>query len=286
MSDNDCGWDSCMSWRHHEGEYRQGTIEMMNSPYVLVAYLRNPSDISLPNGGSWSNKQWRELFIVDKDIICNIRAYPYESTPITDKILEKLRDLAAKNLGWTHLTTSIEDIPFGTFFLDTVYMYNDFDRDDENIYHCYYNPSIKEKVINYSGPDMCIYCGSLSSIDEEEKIACEDCINPIYCEHCGEKISRSDEYFTTADHQILCKNCENSAGLIFCDVSGEYYYYPENVSIIKVIRDNEFITSFNLGSNCPWLLKDKWFNIIFGFFNETIKYEDLTTYAKEKLLIL
>ena len=30
MSDNECGWDSCMSWRTFGG-YRQGTVEMMNS---------------------------------------------------------------------------------------------------------------------------------------------------------------------------------------------------------------------------------------------------------------
>ena len=29
MSDNNCGWDSCMSWQE-EGCYRQGTVEMMN----------------------------------------------------------------------------------------------------------------------------------------------------------------------------------------------------------------------------------------------------------------
>ena len=38
MSDNNSGWESCMSWRNN-GCYRRGTVEMMNSPYVIVAYL-------------------------------------------------------------------------------------------------------------------------------------------------------------------------------------------------------------------------------------------------------
>ena len=38
MSDNDSGWESCMSWEN-SGCYRQGTVEMMNSTCVVVAYL-------------------------------------------------------------------------------------------------------------------------------------------------------------------------------------------------------------------------------------------------------
>ena len=40
MSDNNCGWESCMSWSGHGG-YRQGTVEMMNSPWVVVAYINS-----------------------------------------------------------------------------------------------------------------------------------------------------------------------------------------------------------------------------------------------------
>lgn len=40
MSDNDSGWDSCMSWAK-KGDYRAGTVEMMNSPYVVVAYVES-----------------------------------------------------------------------------------------------------------------------------------------------------------------------------------------------------------------------------------------------------
>ena len=61
MSDNDCGWDSCMSWVE-DGEYKLGTVEMMNSPCVLVAYLESEdSKYELPNGFRWSNRKGRGL---------------------------------------------------------------------------------------------------------------------------------------------------------------------------------------------------------------------------------
>lgn len=78
MSDNECGWESCMSWRD-DGGYRQGTVEMMNSPCVVVAYLnaKDPMMLDYHNNFTWSNKKWRCLFIVDKNVILSIKAYPY-----------------------------------------------------------------------------------------------------------------------------------------------------------------------------------------------------------------
>jgi uncharacterized protein YozE (UPF0346 family) len=43
MSDNASNWSSCMSWRE-DGCYRAGTIEMMNSPCVVVAYLKSAKE--------------------------------------------------------------------------------------------------------------------------------------------------------------------------------------------------------------------------------------------------
>lgn len=66
MSDNDYGWQSCMNWRLG-GCYHAGTIEMMNSPSVIVAYIEGTRDwypVPTPNK-KWSNKKWRELFIID-----------------------------------------------------------------------------------------------------------------------------------------------------------------------------------------------------------------------------
>jgi hypothetical protein len=42
MSDNNEGWESCMSWAN-DGCYKQGTVEMMNSPCAVVGYLESDS---------------------------------------------------------------------------------------------------------------------------------------------------------------------------------------------------------------------------------------------------
>ena len=44
MSDNESGWESCMNWQNN-GCYRQGTVEMMNSPMVVVGYLKAKNDM-------------------------------------------------------------------------------------------------------------------------------------------------------------------------------------------------------------------------------------------------
>ena len=59
ISDNNCDWDSCMTWTGDDcpGEYRLGTLEMMNSPSVVVAYLDSKEPYHpLDDGRAWSNK--------------------------------------------------------------------------------------------------------------------------------------------------------------------------------------------------------------------------------------
>ena len=54
LSDNSLGWSSCMSWEE-EGSYRRGTIEMMNSPYVLIGYLEAKKPFRLNYKDTWHN---------------------------------------------------------------------------------------------------------------------------------------------------------------------------------------------------------------------------------------
>ena len=101
MSDNECGWDSCMSWRK-EGSYRQGTVEMMNSPAVVVAYISSKDDMDLPADFCWSNKKWRQLFVINEDLIVSVKDYPQHNPTLTLEITNWLRELAEKNLGWSY----------------------------------------------------------------------------------------------------------------------------------------------------------------------------------------
>ena len=90
MSDNNEDWESCMSWTQG-GEYRVGTIEMMNSPYVIVAYLKSHHNLEWAD--NWNSKKWRELYICSNDFVRSITGYPYKDEKITKLVLEKIREL-------------------------------------------------------------------------------------------------------------------------------------------------------------------------------------------------
>ena len=64
MSDNNSNWESCMSWSDY-GCYRRGTVEMMNSECVVVAYLRAKEDMKVSEDLYWNNKKWRCWFFFD-----------------------------------------------------------------------------------------------------------------------------------------------------------------------------------------------------------------------------
>ena len=62
---------------------------MLKIIIILIILLGN-------NDGTWSNKKWRELFIINRDMISTIKAYPYQHSGIEDIIVSKLRKLARK----------------------------------------------------------------------------------------------------------------------------------------------------------------------------------------------
>lgn len=243
MSDNECDWSSCMSWKE-DGCYRQGTVEMMNSPMVLVAYLEsvnNPMTIPLPDGKVeyWNNKKWRELFIVNNNIICEIKSYPYRNKYITGEVLTWLKELdnkvRAENLFGQMIRevegTEYEDYwsedyhafdvynsPAGSDYViehqitvkpSTTLMYNDFNRG-----HFGYFPRYVENRSNthiefcYSGESECMICGAAGenfSWDSEGDTICLDCSGYRRCDRCDDRIY--DENFYRVDGEILCESC-------------------------------------------------------------------------------
>lgn len=102
-SDNDSCWDSCMNWRD-DGDYHGGTIEMMNSPYVVCAYLESETPMNLGNGMLWNNKKWRQFFIVHNDFIAAIKGYPVWNRELEAIVLAWLKELAEK-AGYSYLPT-------------------------------------------------------------------------------------------------------------------------------------------------------------------------------------
>ena len=228
MSDNDCDWETCMSWSH-DGGYKQGTVEMMNSPSVIVAYLTSSEPYCFNWGKqgfddfTWNNKKWRCLFIVDKNFIMSIKQYPYYNKSLVCAAAEKIAEIS----GWGECKA--EEYNFNqrrwdeTFELSTgqrVFfnfhtgaMYNDFGTDDHFVI---VNPKthvcIKEDYW-YSGVPECMCCGETNEeyIGRDtgpEYLLCDMCKPRSKCEECGCIIANYDDGgWTTEDGHFLCECC-------------------------------------------------------------------------------
>lgn len=226
MSDNDYNWDSCMSWENH-GCYRAGTVEMMNSPCVVVAYLKGGKPFEFCNFQWSGNKKWRQLMVVHPHAICNIKEYPYQNEDLTNIALNWLVDLARNNLHW--------DIPYADepFSLEealhhpdgrtyrynfvTAAMYNDFDTDCTN--HRIFVPQGWQPAdqmdvyeeITISGKSVCCWCGDLITYIEEgseAQVLCENCEAIQRCYSCG-CVVHEDYRYWGFDSECYCEDCYN-----------------------------------------------------------------------------
>lgn len=227
MSDNNEGWDSCMSWEN-DGEYKQGTVEMMNSPSVVVAYLSSgPENYSWgwgDNVGYWNSKKWRSLFIVDREFIINVRSYPYQNDNLVKAVIRELSKLS----GWG------DQEPLDYLYLNdyenyrkqrkpmlangrkvaidfsTGAMYNDFGH----YHYIAVNPNNTEPIIRdyyYSGLSECMFCGSTDSgyIGYDYStgaLTCGRCNPSFWCECCDDRVEGT-EHYETADGYTICSYC-------------------------------------------------------------------------------
>ena len=225
MSDNCENWDSCMNWMDGGG-YRAGTVEMMNSNMVVVAYLKNPYERL---EGYWNSKIWRELFIVTPDLITNIKAYPFQNPWLTKLILNWLKELAETSgisayENKLHLISgeseTLDDPWFHknniSVYFTTNVMYNDCGRVDQWFYfreNDWRNSKRNNDFhINYSGERICMYCGETESsvnFEDEHSLLCEDCEykETVMCDICGDYLDPEDAY--EVDGLYYCSECYN-----------------------------------------------------------------------------
>ena len=239
MSHNDCGWTSCMNWVE-QGEYRRGTVEMMNSPMVVVAYLASESPMMV-SGREWSNKKWRQLFVVNKDIITGVKAYPYANPELEKIVATWLRDLAKENLGWEYNEQYLEYDQCGSISPEgwdreeelriqfhTNDMYNDFGtithhayinlKEIDSCYHC-----------NYSGVAICMSCGSLmGDYDSECCLVCDDCEEVHHCYECGGRYSQDELYELDGDY--YCEYCYDNVAFT-CELCEDSHHQDNEVCL-------------------------------------------------------
>ena len=191
-SDNDNGWSSCMSWRE-DGCYRMGTVEMMNSPMVICAYLRSDKQHMEIDGQEWNSKKWRAWIIVTKDVILCNRHYPYHQETFAINCIDWVKELVGEKYGWKYEDTHTN---FYQYRRDTDrcvdfytnYMYNDLGDDD--IIGCFREGSKMTNlpgIINISGPAECMGCGREIEYDDQsaDTLICNECAGRKICANCG-----------------------------------------------------------------------------------------------------
>lgn len=312
MSDNECDWSSCMSWKE-DGCYRQGTVEMMNSPMVLVAYLEsanNPMTIQISDGKSeyWNSKKWRELFIINNDIICEVKSYPYRNKYITGEVLNWLKELDNKVRTENCVNQMIKEVE-GTEYEDywsekyhafdtydnpagseyviehqisvkpyTTLMYNDFSTGHLGYFPRYVEDRPETEIkFRYSGKSECMICGDAGNSflwDSEGDTICLNCSGYHRCDICNDSIYDGDYY--GVDGNILCESCyeyNTDEDILYGDLH-------LNSNLVKVFvkvpgTEDKFYKR-------PLLIyNDDYYNLCEGkcsFFNGKIKHQDYKTF--------
>jgi hypothetical protein len=270
MSDNASGWSSCMSWED-KGCYRMGTVEMMNSPMVLCAYLKGSTEMDLPGQNTWNNKKWRELYIVTPEIITNVKSYPYFNENLSREVLAWVKELAVEaNIGdYTENAQKYRAFEWQynkelntNFYVDpyTYQMYNDFDHN----HFCYLSKTLgfdRNLRFCYSGPTECMHCGGINQDYESEGyLVCNECEDFYYCAECGDRLA--SEEGTEIDGELLCGYCycnrvvedaiteeehlkDNCEKIYLGVIADNFYYYNRLIYIYTdVFEDKERLKEF------------------------------------------
>lgn len=234
MSDNSKNWSTCMSWRNG-GEYRIGTVEMMNSPVVVeVAYLEEPSRFTI-NGSYWTDKKWRTQLIVTPGFISTIKSYPYSCPQFEKYAIAEMAKMCnnyykEQIFDINNIQTADRNNPL-PYICETKCMYNDIYL---ATHYYYYNKKVADsafdaqrkqypknfyydaesKVICYSGETECMCCGrEIKYVDETGNIFCEDCLileerEAIFCADCGKYLEPEvDQIITLSNGEKLCYEC-------------------------------------------------------------------------------
>ena len=235
LSDNKCGWTSCLSWQENGG-YSVGPVAAMNDPCLVVAYLKSSTDMFFGDNMRWNSKRWREIFIVDKGFITGIKGYPYQH-----EMLEKMcLDWIAEILGGEFEEEYLAIDRFGRVMYPVKYqamrlnfnfawLYDDFAR-------CPHTAKIHKSVNpetyfsnTYAEILNCPYCGEIYIPEFEGQRVCHNCEHIYYCEDCGEPLTEYEVYMI--GDTPYCSDCYNNQDIECCVCGGCYspndvVYYP------------------------------------------------------------
>jgi len=264
MSDNSKNWSTCMSWRNG-GEFRIGTVEMMNSPVVVeVAYLEEPSHFTI-NGCSWDDKKWRTQLIVAPGFISTIKSYPYSCPQFEKYAIAEMAKMC--NDFYKEQMFDIENLQVADrynplpYICETKKMYNDIYL---ATHYYYYNEEFADsafdaahklfpdnfyydvgnKTICYSGETECMCCGQAVDYEIEDtgNVFCENCLivnehEYIYCAECGNYLEKNekDQIITMSDGRKICLDC--AVNYFYYDEYNEKWLYEEECLFVDGVSE-------------------------------------------------
>lgn len=228
LSDNKCGWDSCLSWIK-EGGNCLGTIELMNNSSAIIAYIKSKKDMEIPKG-TWSNKKWRELFFINEDGIFESKSYPYRFDELSKIVINKIKELSNIETNNLYLlnyneVNQIENKKI-IFSPRQYYMYNDFtvipktvNNSSRGHYTYFSNTFFNNKLdieINYepnfSGQALCLSCGNnfgeLNAKGQKSNLFCYKCSKDFkVCDICGKIVYDNSITKLEISGELYCEDC-------------------------------------------------------------------------------
>ena len=251
MSQNTCGWDSCMVLNDEygdKGDYCLGTVATMNSRNAVIAYLDSDKLYYPCNYGkfrevTWNNKKYRNIFVVDPAIISGVRGYPCKNFDIDDIILNKLMELAHNNLGWDYKDSIKEGeerhIDGALMYFETSKMYNDashhpchyvegcHNETNQKTYAQKCGHSKANYALKYDGEAYCAFCGKLMTEADGNHPVCFECNGIYMCHHCGDRVD--EDCVEWIDGNPYCEYCatENFHDCCECGQRVESTYSAE-----------------------------------------------------------
>lgn len=204
LSEDTSNWTSCLAMTSHRGDYRAGCLEMMTSPYTILATVE-----------SNHRKYWRQIILLTPYAIIALRGYPYTAPQVTSQILSLVAAAAKRSLDWDYdpqlcySKSSEFAFPGGSLYLSTERMYND------SYLGGYYLIGKKPLPaptyeINYSGTAYCLSCGAPLELDigYESEVLCPSCSHRRICSCCGEMKDLDSLLFDKTLDNYICFYCD------------------------------------------------------------------------------
>lgn len=202
LSEDTSSWTSCLAMVSHRGDYRAGCLEMMTSPYTILATVE-----------SNHRKYWRQIILLTPYAIIALRGYPYTAPQVTSQVLSLVAAAAKRSLDWDYdprlccSKSSEFAVSGGSLYLTTERMYND------SYLGGYYfigkplpSPTYE---INYSGTAYCLSCGApLDYLGYESEVLCSSCSHRKPCSCCGEMKDLDSLLFDKTLDDYICFYCD------------------------------------------------------------------------------